>query len=175
VGPGLRRGERNLGGDKMNLDTLVKLSQIATPFVLLGLGFFVSISVNKYIQNQKITSDFNTRWSDRFIEKCVSYSEVVTQVTQAFYRTTDGKQHEEEALGKLEDLVHQVRNAEHEVRIHSQLVDNGDNVINVVSEIHGKVTLLYKNKGGNIDEITQLQVRLHKRLRKLQKSILNLK
>lgn len=166
----------------MTLDLLVKISKIATPFIILFVGFWLNRSVQKHSLNMKLTSEFNTKWSNEFISISKNFSEKISEFQHViFHMTEEGGQSEsvrKRSTEKYNELLPTIGRAKYDIEVHSTLIDNSEKIIETINEIFNKSTNnaeAVKN-GGHVDfdTIKILQLKLNGQLKNMQKSVLKL-
>jgi len=163
----------------MTLESAVKISQIATPFVLVCLGFLLNRSIQKHSQNLKLTSEFNTKWSDEFISKCRNFSESVTSIQLLIFNMSQDQKSSDDSSSRyslpkkfqtdFNVLTKDIQQAKYKIEVHSALVDNSKNVAEIVDNIFEqcqKNILAVKNSGRvDFETIKLSQNKLHKELK----------
>ena len=164
------------------LDDAVKLSKIFTPFVIIGLGFVLNRSVQKHGQNLKLASEYNTKWSDEFISKCVSFNNIISNIQFEVFELSSAKTDiQADAIkDKIELQIKLTNRAKYEIEVNSKLVDETD-------EIMETIEVICKSAAQNIDALKQTgvvsvdfgtikksQTKLNEQLKKMQKSVLKL-
>ena len=158
----------------MSLDVLVKISQILTPLVLVVASFLISRSLNKQANNIKLMSNFNLKWVDVLIEKCVDYSGLVTRMMIGLQLLSEEDAPSVAKKKEISILVNKLRHAEYDIQIHLDLVDGTSDVGATVNQIFNNVGDILKNKQGSINNIKALQSKLNAQLKQLHKSSLKL-
>ena len=157
------------------LDTAVKLSQISLPILVLIIGYFVNRGVQTHGLNIKLVSEFNTKWSEQFISKCMNFSESISKLQ--FLMFDYGK------TGKLETsayniLISQIAEEKYLIETHASLVDEGHPIIETIDRLFdcaSKNALALKDGGfADFEKIKEMQRKLHKQLRDMQRSVLKL-
>lgn len=158
----------------MSIDLLVKISQITSPIVLAFAGYFISRSLNKQANSVRLLSSFNLKWAEVLIDKCVTYSNLVTDIVIKLQELSEDTHPSTEKQKAVNGLVAQLRHAEYDIQIHLDLVDGSSNIGAVVKQILIDLGLIFKNKEGSIDNIKSLQSKLNRELRKLHKTTLGI-
>ena len=164
------------------LDDAVKWSKVVTPFLLIGLGFVLNRSVQKHGQNLKLTSEYNTKWSDEFISKCVNFNNSVSSIQFDIFELANaqtGKQ-ADDIKDNIELRIKDISRAKYEIEVNSKLVDETSGIMETIEAI-------FKSAAKNIDAIKQngvvsvdfgtikdSQTKLNRQLKEMQKSVLKL-
>ena len=163
----------------MTLEDGVKVSQILMPVVIVWIGYFLSKSMNLHTQSLKILSDFNTRWSDEFISKCVRLNESISSIQHLIFElaNTDGDQKKRVIIDKIEELIKIINRNKYEIEVHSALLDEDDDILSTVEAVFEatakNVKELKKVGVATIDFQTTklLQTKLNQQLKEMQKNV----
>ncbi len=158
----------------MTIDLLVKISQIITPLILALAGYLISKNLNKQAYHIRLSSNFNTKWADVLIRKCINFSNLVTKIVVGLQKLSEENYPSTAAQKEVNIQINDLRESEYDVQIHIELVENTEEIKETVSEIFSKLGLILKNKHGSIDDIKALQSTLNKQLRDLHKNTIGL-
>ena len=162
----------------MALDQLVKLSQISTPFVLVGLGFLLNRSIQNYTQNIKLTSEFNTKWSDEFIVRCRDYSYTISEIQFLVFGIGSKAKDAQEVLLDYNKLLDEVSKQKYKIETHASLVESVDPIIETVEKIwlacSKNANALINGGHADFESIKLLQRELNVQLKNKQKSVLKI-
>ena len=160
------------------LDTLVKVSRIATPFVVVCLGSWLNRSIQIHGQNLKLTSEFNTKWSEQFISKCREFSENVTRLQFLIFNMHNAGLVSDSQREEFKGLTERINETKYKIEVHSALVDGSDDILQIVNEIFSQSSSNVESvkSSGSVDfeTIKIAQSKLNKQLKEMQKSVLKL-
>jgi len=166
----------------LSLDDAVKYSKILTPFILIGFGFLFNRSIQKHGQNLKLVSEYNTKWSEEFISKCVNFNDKISGIQFALFDLANAKTDAQADSIKedIEERIKDINRAKYEIEVNSKLVDE-------TSEIIESIEIIFKSAAKNIDAIKVKgpvtldfetikvsQTKLNKQLKEMQKTVLKL-
>ncbi len=158
----------------MNIDLLVKLSQIITPLILAIAGYLISRNLNQQANTIRLSSSFNSKWADVLTEKCVEFSNLVMEIMIGLQRLSEEEHPSIKEQKVINVLVNDLRKAEYDIQIHVELVDGSENIRITATDIFSSLGDILKNKHGSVDNIKALQSKLNKQLRDLHKKTLGL-
>ena len=162
----------------MTLDILVKISKIATPFIILFVGFWLNRSVQRHSLNMKLTSEFNTRWSEEFINRCQSYSQSISDIQFLMNDIGTKGSMVQDKIKQYNVVLEQAAQQKYHIETHSSLVDNADEIIHVIEAIfkytQSNADALRNGGYADFDKIKNLQNTLNKHLKAKQKTVLQL-
>jgi len=159
----------------MTLDDAVKISQIFIPVVIAWIGYFLSANLNAQTHSNKLTSDFNTKWSEKYISKCLRFSDLVTDVTtNLFLLSQNDRENKDKVISRIGASVNNLQKAEYEVQVYSELVEGTEDTKRSVELLFGQLRDLLKDKQGDLEAVKSCQRKLHRQLKTLQKQTLNL-
>ncbi|PHS41497.1 MAG: hypothetical protein COA91_01595 [Robiginitomaculum sp.] len=128
----------------MSLDLLVKLSQIITPIVLALAGYFISRSLNLQASNTRLISNFNLKWVDVLIDKCVKYSNLVTDIMVRLHELAYDPQPSTGEQKKVNELVGKLKHAKYDIQIHINLVDHTSELGATINQIFNDLSKIFK-------------------------------
>lgn len=152
----------------MTLDFLVEISQLFTPIILLGAGWFISKNLNKQLNSIRLNSDVEFKWANLIMDKCMIFQDLITDIVVGMQKTTDfGLSPEErrEFLAKFPKLMH----VNYDIEIHLHLVENSSKIKEIVEKIGSSIEIIIKNNEGSITNIKSLQSELSKELKEFHK------
>lgn len=162
----------------LNLDVAVKIAQICLPIVLVAIGAWISISVNKYSHTIKVASDFNTKWSDEFILKCRLFNESVSDIHILIFGIANAGVVAKDKETEFNHVVEGISRQKYDIEIYSDLIDHSEDVTRIVTVIFDEASANVKavKQGGRVDfeSIKLMQRKLNKALKEMQKSVLEL-
>jgi len=181
------------------LDTLVKLSKIATPIVLALAGWFTTQAINKRSHVTKLKSELHLEWSKKFIHKCFEYSDLLTLIQMGIfsYAETSKKLNElkrndstnlefknekinfNKQAANLRSYTDDIRKLKYEIELYAKFVDGSKSCMQAVNKSFDAAGVNYaelKKPESKIDfETTKKhQANLLTELKELQNKVLDI-
>lgn len=159
----------------MSTTEIINLTiQIAIPIIILILG----IKINRTIEKNNLAllkeKEWQVRWAETYLEKAIEFNKQISTIITLLYKLSNNKSNEEKAINeKIDECIYNIQFLNWDIRNFAQFSDKGKGVIDKQIELSSKLSDIFKDKGGNMEIIRELQIEYNRLVRVVHHDILN--
>lgn len=155
---------------QIGLENAERIANILNPIIVVLVGFFVTLVINRYSQRFSANSEFQTRWTRIAIDKVFEFSDTATRII-VYLHTLQGANDDEKIgsiVASIGEDVEKMQLLYYEIEVHAKLFENPERLVVPCEKIFRLIQSILAERRGNVDEVKEAQSELIRIVRDLQ-------